>query len=252
MVKTRTLVQFALLALAALGAHGPARAGELNVAVASNFADTLRALAGPFEAATGHAVSISPGSTGKHYAQIVNGAPFDLYFAADTEHPRRLEASGHAVRGTRFTYARGALVLWSPYPGLVDDDGKVLRTGNFRFLAIANPELAPYGRAARETLQALGLWASLDRRLVRGENVGQAYQFVRTGNVRIGFVARSQLDRPGQSARGSSWEVPRQLYAPIEQQAVLLKDSEAGRRFLEFVQSAEALQLIQRYGYLKP
>jgi len=229
-----------------------AEADELHVAVASNFRHTMDAAAGRFEQQSGHRVTLIPGSTGKHYAQIINSAPFDAFFAADAERPRRLEAEGRIVRGTRFTYALGKLVLWSPEKDRVDSAGRVLQSGSFSHLAIANPELAPYGAAARQVLQALGLWEALSGKLVRGENIGQTFQFVLSGNAQLGFVSRSQLAIPARNFGGSFWEPPQALYDRIEQQAVLLKDSTAGRDFMAFVQSDEARALIRTYGYDVP
>jgi molybdate transport system substrate-binding protein len=197
-------------------------------------------------------VTLIFGSTGKHYAQIRNGAPFDAFFAADRRRPELLEEEGVALPGTRFTYALGKIVLWSPERGVVDPEARVLERGEFRHLAIANPKLAPYGKAAEEVLQARGVWARLRGRLVRGENVGQAFQFVKSGNAELGFVAYSQLKRANQPIEGSLWNVPRALYTPIEQQAVLLKDSVAARGFLSFVRSDEALTIIGDYGYQTP
>jgi molybdate transport system substrate-binding protein len=227
-------------------------AGEIRVAAASNFADAMRALAASFEGQTGHHVTLSFGSTGKHYAQIRNGAPFDVFFAADAERPRLLEQEGVARRGTRFTYAYGRLVLWSPDKELVDPDGRVLERGNFRYLAIANPKLAPYGRAAREVLQARGLWDGLGGRIARGENVAQAFQFVNSGNADLGFVARSQIERLGPRVEGSCWDVPAALHRPIEQQAVLLRATDAARDFLTFVRSGHGFGIIRAHGYDTP
>ncbi|HEC26975.1 MAG TPA: molybdate ABC transporter substrate-binding protein [Gammaproteobacteria bacterium] len=224
-------------------------AAELRVAVASNFARTMTGLIQQFEANTGHKVKLVSGSTGKHYAQIRNGAPFDAFFAADIKRPKLLEEEGIAVPGSRFTYAIGKLVLWSPKVDVVDSSGKVLERGNFRYLAIANPKLAPYGRAAREVLQSRGLWDSMKGKIVRGENISQAYQFVNSGNAELGFVAYAQLKHPDQRIKGSYWKIPQALYTPIEQQAVLIKDSEAGRSFLSYIQSKEALMIINDHGY---
>lgn len=230
-----------------------ALADEIRVAVASNFADAITTIARRFEESTGHEVTLILGSTGKHYAQIHNGAPFDAFFAADARHTEMLEKGGLAVRGSRFTYAVGRLVLWSPLEGYVDADGEVLASGGYRYLAIANPELAPYGRAARQVLEARGLWPALQRRMVRGENIGQAFQFVTSGNAELGFLALSQLHRPGESPRpGSYWEVPQELYTPIEQQAVLLTDTVATRSFMEFIRANEARSLIRDFGYSTP
>lgn len=243
----RLVAAFLMLALAA-----PAPASQLRVAVASNFRHAMEALADRFENDTGQTLTLAFGSSGKHYAQIRNGAPFDAFFAADSERPRRLEQAGTAVPGTRFTYARGRLVLWSARPGYVDAGGDVLRTGTFRHLAIANPDLAPYGAAAREALTALGLWDSLQDRLVRGENIGQTYQFVSSGNAELGFIAQSQLAWPGHPATGSWMIVPQRLYRAIEQQALLLRDSEAGRALLDYMRTPAAAALIRDYGYEAP
>ena len=230
----------------------PVRADEMRIAVASNFKAAITAIARRFESETPHRVSLISGSTGKHYAQIHNGAPFDAFFAADIRRPELLEREGLALPGSRFTYALGKLVLWSPREGYVDPHGRILEDGGFRHLAIANPGFAPYGKAAGEVLLARGLWDALGGRLVRGENIGQAFQFVHSGNAELGFVAWSQLKRPGQPLEGSYWEVPKALHSPIEQQAVLLKDSEAARAFLSFVRSGEGLGIIREYGYETP
>lgn len=235
--------------LALLTSAGIAAADTIRVAVASNFADPLRPIARRFEAGTGHTVILSPGSTGKLFAQIVNGAPFDVFLAADTERPARLERDGVAVPGSRSTYAVGRLILWSPRPGYVDERGAVLETGRFRHLAIANPKLAPYGKAAREVLEARGLWAALQGRLVRGENIGQAFQFVNSGNAELGLVAYAQVRRPGHPVAGFGWLVPQSLHAPIAQQAVLLKDRDAARAFLAFLRSEAATEILRGFGY---
>jgi len=230
----------------------PAAADTLRIATAANFVPAMKELARRFQERTGHRVALSPGSTGKHYAQIRNGAPFDAFFAADVERPRRLEEEGRIVPGSRFTYARGRLLLWSPQPGYVDPDGAILRGGSFRHLALANPRLAPYGLAARQVLQQLELWQSLSPLMVRGENAGQAYQFVASGSAELGFVARSQVTRPDTQLPGSFWSVPETLHDPIEQQAVQLTKSPAAAQFLELVRGAEGRALIQSYGYQLP
>ena len=241
-----------LAALLAALLPGVLRAESVRVAVASNFRDTLQQIAAEFERQSPHAVVLSSGSTGKHYAQIVNGAPFDLFFAADAERPAQLETENRCVKGSRFTYAIGRLVLWSPDEDRVDPEGAVLGRLEYRHLAIANPDLAPYGRAARETLQALGLWDRLRGKLVTGENIGQAYQFVKSGNAELGFVARSQLHRVGAAAGGSRWEVPEALHQPIEQQAVLLRPGPAAESFLAFMRGEKALEIIRAHGYGVP
>ena len=229
--------------------QGNAQAEQVLVAVASNFTGTIKAVAEAFEQETGHEVVLSFGSTGKHYAQIRHGAPFHAFFAADVKHPRLLEADGEAVAGTRFTYAIGRLVLWSPEPARVDENGDVLADGDFEHLAIANPRLAPYGAAARQVLEARGLWQRLQPRLVRGENIGQAYQYVQSGAAELGFVAYSQIRDPTAPMPGSAWVVPEALYTPIAQQAVLLEDTPAARAFLEFVRGERARRIIEAHGY---
>ena len=222
------------------------------MAVANNFTGPATALAARFEAESGHRVTLIFGSTGKHYAQISNGAPFDVFFAADRQRPALLEEKGLAVPDSRFTYAIGKIILWSPRAGYVDPQGKVLEQGDFYHLAIANPKLAPYGKAAREVMQARGVWDALQRKTVRGENIGQAYQFVRSGNAELGFVAFSQVQRAGEPLPGSWWDVPQALYTPVEQQAILLRARRPARDFLAFVKSAPSRALIRRSGYATP
>jgi molybdate transport system substrate-binding protein len=241
-----------MLMTLALALPGPSRADAIRVATASNFRNAMVALAQEFEQASGHRVVPIYGSTGKLYAQIINGAPFDAFFAADTRRPERLVQDGLAVPGSRFTYARGRLVLWSPKAAYVDDQGRVLVQGNFQRLAIANPELAPYGAAARDVLESLGLWQLLSQRLVQGENIGQTFLFVRSGNAELGFVAWPQLVSGAQRVEGSLWLVPENLYHPVEQQAVALTDTDATRTFLSFVRSKEAAGIIQSFGYATP
>ncbi|WP_425261111.1 molybdate ABC transporter substrate-binding protein [Rubrivivax sp. RP6-9] len=248
----------AAVLLAAGVAAGASHAGEVRVAVAANFAAPMARIGAAFTAATGHTLKLSSGSTGKFYTQIVAGAPFEVLLSADDATPRRLVAQGHAVAGTSFTYAVGALVLWSATPGLVDPQGAVLRSGGFRHLAIANPRTAPYGAAAMQVLQGLGLAQALAPRLVTGESIAQAHQFVATGNAALGFVALSQVVVPGQDgqapriAAGSAWRVPPALHAPIRQDAVLLKAGEknpAAAALLAYLQTAPARALISAHGY---
>lgn len=234
-----------------LGPH-PVFADTLRVAVASNFAATAQALAERFEQTSDHRIKLAFGSTGKHYGQIVHGAPFDAFLAADAERPRRLEAEGRAITGTRFTYAIGRLALWSPIPGLVDSAGQVLGSDRYTHLAIANPRLAPYGMAAQQVLQRLQLWESLQNRLIRGENIGQTFRFVKGGGAQLGFVALSQVRHPDEPASGSLWLPPAGYYTPIEQQAVLLNEKPAARAFLQFLASAPARALIRAHGYETP
>ena len=228
----------------------PALADEVKIAVASNFNSTIKIIAQKFESETDHHPVLVFGSTGKHYAQIKNGAPFDLFVAANIEYPRLLEQQGIALDGSRFTYALGKIVLWSPYANLIDKNGDVLSDGGFSYLAIANPRLAPYGRAAMEVLQNLGLSEALSKRLVKGENIAQAFQFVSSGNAELGFVANSQIKLSGQSnIEGSVWHVPLELYSPIEQQLVALNSKDATLTFLKFMRSKEAKKIIRDHGY---
>jgi molybdate transport system substrate-binding protein len=254
----RVLCGLALLAGVRLGvAAAPCVAAEVKVAVAANFSAPLDEIAKAFTKATGHTLAISAGSTGKLSAQILNGAPFEVLLAADAEHPAQLEKAGAAVAGSRFTYARGRLVLWSAKPGLVDADGKVLAGGAFRHLAIANPQLAPYGKAAQECLTRLHLWEKLQPLLVQGEDIGQTYEFVASGAADLGFIALSQM-RAGLAKggpKGSFWMVPESSYSPIEQQAVMLvkgRVNPAAARFLRFLQGAEAHAVLQDFGYRLP
>jgi molybdate transport system substrate-binding protein len=244
-----TLLFRILLAITVMPIPGQVLATDIRIAVASNFSRAMKAAADAFETNSGHQVTLAFGSTGKQYAQIKNGAPFDAFFAADTQRPERLEEEGLTIPGSRFTYALGKLVLWSPTPSYVDSQGNILQRGGFRYLAMANPALAPYGVAAREVLQARNLWDELEGHLVRGENISQAFQFVASGNAQLGFVAWSQIKQPGDDVEGSFWDVPAGLYTPIEQQAVLLHDSEAGRAFMAFMRSEEAVGIIRDHGY---
>lgn len=242
-----------VLMLAGLLATAPnVRADEVSVAVAANFAGPLAKLGEGFTTATGHTLKVSAGSTGKFYAQIVAGAPFELLIAADDETPKKLIAEGLAVPGSNFSYAIGRLVLWSAQPGYVDDQGAVLAAGRFRHLAIANPKLAPYGRAAMDVMKARGLTDAIAPKLVTGESIAQAYQFVSTGNAELGFVALSQVAAPGKPVIGSYWRVPAALHGAIRQDAVLLKagaKNPAAAALLAYLKSAPAQAVIQAYGY---
>ena len=245
MLRLALLTMFALLA-------GAASAAEVTVAVAANFTAPMQRLAALFEQQTGHRVLASYGSTGKFFAQIGNGAPFDVFLSADDETPGKLEQGGAAVPGTRFTYAIGRLALWSRTAGMVDAKGEVLRGDGFDRLAIADPRLAPYGAAAVQTLRSLSLLERLQPRFVTGENITQAHQFVATGNAPLGFVALSQVQVDGRIGEGSAWVVPAHLHEPILQQAVLLtkgRDNPAARALLDFLRSEPARALIGRYGY---
>ncbi len=228
-----------------------AQAGSGRIAVASNFAPTIKKLAQVYQANSGDQIQLAFGSTGKHYAQIQHGAPFDAFFAADVRRAQLLEDEGRAVTGSRFTYAIGQLVLWSADANMIRDDA-ILDSGAFRHLAMANPKLAPYGLAAREFLQATGRAKRLKPRLIFAENISQTYQFVASGNAELGFVAWSQLKRPGHKISGSWWRIPKNSYAPIKQQALLLNNNPAARGFLRFVQSDQGRAIIQSFGYLLP
>lgn len=245
------LIRFGLGCLLLLLIVSQALADTLRVAVASNFAEAIASLTDRFEIKTGHSVTVSLGSTGKQYAQIVNGAPFDLFLAADVERPRRLEDEGRAVPGTRFTYAIGELVIWAPGRERLDLPS-VLTSPAIRRIAIANPRLAPYGRAARESLEALGLWEAVRPRLVRGENIAQAFQFVYSGNADVGLIANAQLVAHARNAPGSRWPVPSELHGPIEQQGVLLRNTPAGRAFVDFLRSDAGRAAIRKAGYRVP
>ncbi|MDJ0834169.1 MAG: molybdate ABC transporter substrate-binding protein [Gammaproteobacteria bacterium] len=227
----------------------PLAAEEIRVAAASNFKHALEAITRQFETRSGHKVRLIYASTGKLYAQIVNAAPFDIFLAADSRRPQLLEQQGHIVEASRFTYAIGRLVLWTPEPGRLQQPIETLRRAEFSRLAIANPKLAPYGEAAQQLLEAEDLWQPLQRKLVRGENVGQAYQFVKTGNAQLGFVAQALLKRPGVKPEGSHWLVPQSMHSPIRQQAVLLRDSPATRAFIDFMRSQQVINILTDFGY---
>jgi molybdate transport system substrate-binding protein len=242
----------AIAAFAAFAASAAAVAADVPVAVAANFAGPIEAIAKAFEAESGHKLLVSTGATGKFYAQIRSGAPFEVLLSADQSTPAKLIDEGLAAKESRFTYAIGRLVLWSTKPGLVDDQGAVLSRGGFERLAIADPALAPYGAAAVEVMKARGVYDRLQPRLVIGSSIAQAQQFVDSGNAELGFVALSQVIAPGRLAPGSMWRVPASLHAPLQQDAVLLKPGQgrpAAAAFLAFLRSAKARELIAAYGY---
>ena len=231
---------------------GASLADEVQVAVAANFTAPMQQIAAQFEKDTGHKAVLSFGATGKFYAQIVNGAPFELLLAADDETPAKLEKEGQGIAASRFTYAIGKLVLWSADPALIDARGEVLKTGNFKHLAIANPKTAPYGTAAVEALGRLGLLANLQGRFVQGENIAQTQQFIVTGNAELGFIALSQVLKDGKITSGSAWTVPANLYEPIRQDAVLLakgKDKPAAGALLAYLKGDKARAVIKSFGY---
>jgi molybdate transport system substrate-binding protein len=233
----------------------PVSAGEVRVAVASNFAAPMERIVALFEKESGHTVKVSLGSTGKFYSQIKGGAPFDVLLAADEATPKRLVQEGMASGNSRFVYAVGKLVLWSAQPDFVDAKGAVLTKGGFGKLAIANPRLAPYGVAAKETLEKLTMWNAMQGKLLRGEDIAQAYQFVATENAELGFIALSQIMRDGKVSEGSWWLVPSEMYKPIRQSAVMLsgaKDQTAAQAFLAFLRSQKAAAVMRGFGYELP
>jgi molybdate transport system substrate-binding protein len=240
-----------LLALLAIGLIAPraVMAAETQVAVAANFTEPAKEIAAAFKAKTGDTATLSFGSSGQFYAQMSHGAPFEVFLSADAERPQAAEHDGLGVVGTRFTYAVGRLVLYSKAPGLVDGAGAVLKAGKFAKLSIADPAAAPYGTAAVQTLQKLGLYDALKPKIVTGSSIAQAYQFVDTGAAELGFVALSQVINV---AGGSRWTVPAADHAPIEQQAILMKpgqDDAAAKSFLAFLKSPPAVAIIKKYGY---
>ena len=229
-----------------------ARADEVQVAVATNFTAPAKIIAAGFEKDSRHKVALSFGATGKFYAQIKNGAPFEVLLAADDETPARLEREGVAVAGSRFTYAIGRLVLWSARPGYIGDKAEVLRKGDFRHLAVANPKLAPYGAAAVETLTALKLLDAMQPKFVQGENIAQTHQFVASGNAELGFIAMSQVFKDGKVAEGSAWVVPANLHQPIGQDAIILhmgRGKPAAEAWLTYLKGDKAKAVIKSFGY---
>lgn len=236
----------------AMAGAAAAHAGEVQVAVAANFAAPMQKIAAEFEKDTGHQARLAFGSTGKFYAQVRNGAPFEVLLAADDETPARLEKEGQGVPGSRLTYAIGRLVLWSAQAGYVDAKGEILKTGNFKHLAIANPKTAPYGAAALSAMKKLNLAEALQPKLVQGENIAQAYQFVITGNAQLGFVALSQVYQDGKIASGSAWIVPATYHEPIRQDALVLAKgaaNPAAKALLDYLKSDKAKGIIRAYGY---
>lgn len=240
------------LALAACLATHASLADEVQVAVAANFTAPIQAIAKDFEKDTGHKLVASFGATGQFYAQIKNGAPFEVFLAADDSTPAKLEQEKATVPGSRFTYAIGKLALWSPKDGYVDAKGEVLKQGGFQHLSIANPKTAPYGLAATQVLDKLGLKDKLAGKIVEGQNIGQAYQFVSSGNAELGFVALSQIYKDGKVTAGSAWIVPADLYEPIRQDAVILekgKDNAAAKALVDYLKGPKAAAVIKAYGY---
>ncbi len=227
-------------------------AAEISVAVAANFSAPMKIIAQDFECATGHKAVLSFGGTGQFYAQIKNGAPYALLLAADAHTPAKIEKEGLGVTGTTFTYAIGQLLLWSKTSGRVDDRGEILKSGNFSKLAIANPKLAPYGAAAIEVLNHLGVMSQVKPKIVEGANIAQTYQFVFSENADLGFVALSQVYENGKLKQGSGWIVPTSLHSPIKQDALMLnpgRDSPAAIALLTYLRSDAAKAVIRKFGY---
>jgi molybdate transport system substrate-binding protein len=235
-----------LAAFLTLSAPIAAFAKDIQVAVAANFTDAAKDLGQAFEKKTGNHVVMSFGPSGGFYSQIQQGAPFEVFLSADAERPVKLEAEGLGVKGTRFVYAYGTLVLWSATPGLVDKTGAVLGKGQFEHLSIADPAAAPYGTAAVEVMKKMGLYEKLAPKIVKGNSIAQAYTFVNSGSAELGFIALSQVYK---FPRGSIWYVPKDNYTPIDQQAILLKDSPEARDYLAFLKSSEGVKIIKSYGY---
>lgn len=243
---------FRVLALILSAWVGLAQAAEVQVAVAANFTAPMQKIAAQFEQDTGHKAALSFGSTGKFYAQIKNGAPFQVLLAADDETPARLEQEGAAVVGSRFTYAIGKLVLWSARTAIVDGQGEVLKRGGFDHIALANPRLAPYGAAAVEAMKALGVYDKLAPKFVQAENIAQAYQFIATENALLGFVALSQVMEEGKLKAGSAWIVPTSLYGAIRQDGVILdkgRGNPAAEALMSYLKGDKARAVIKAYGY---
>ena len=237
-----------------IGLASQAFAEEVSVAVAANFAAPMQRIAPEFERETGHKIVSSFGSTGKFYAQVKNGAPFEVLLSADDETPTRLTAENLAMASTQFTYAVGKLVLWSAKPAVVDAAGEVLKKGNFEHIALADPKLAPYGAAALQAMKALDVHEALTTKIVTAENISQSYQFVGSGNALLGFVALSQVLKDGK-IEGSAWLVPASLYEPFRQDAVILekgKGKPAALALMKFLKGDKAKTVIRSYGYDLP
>jgi molybdate transport system substrate-binding protein len=240
------------LAVALAFSAASAWAEDVQVAVAANFTKPMEKIAADFEKATGNKVLASFGASGKLVEQMKNGAPFEIFLSADQKNPIKLEQEKLDVSGSRFTYAIGKLVLWSSKPGFVDDKGEVLKKGDFQHIAIADPATAPYGKAAMKVMEKMDLLSTLQPKIVQGESIAQAKEFVGSGNAELGFVALSQVIKDNS---GSSWMVPQSLYKPLYQDAILLKTGEnsaAAKAFMSYLASDAALAVIKDYGYELP
>ncbi len=252
MIRASRLAPTALATLIAAFALGSAQADEVQVAVAANFTAPIQAIAADFEKDTGHKLVAAYGATGQFYTQIKNGAPFEVFLSADDTTPKKLDDEGATVKGSRFTYAVGTLALWSAKPGYVDAKGEVLKKNQYQHLSIADPKTAPYGLAATQVLAKEGLSEQVADKLVTGQNITQAFQFVSTGNAELGFVALSQIYKDGEVTSGSAWIVPASLHDPIKQDAVILtkgKDSAAAKALVDYLKGPKAAAVIKSYGY---
>ena len=252
LVRARLFAPTVLAALITSFTVGTACADDVQVAVAANFTAPIQAIASDFEKDTGHKLIAAYGATGQFYTQIKNGAPFEVFLAADDSTPEKLEKEGDTVPGSRFTYAVGTLALWSAKDGYVDPEGQVLKEGTYQHLAIANPKAAPYGLAATQVLEKMGLTEKVKDKLVEGQNITQAYQFVSTGNAQLGFVALSQIYKDGKVSSGSAWIIPEALHDPIKQDAVILKkgaNNPAAKALTEYLKGPKATAIIKSFGY---
>lgn len=250
MIKTLTSRALAVIAVCALSLS--AHAAEVNVAVASNFTAPMKVIAQHFEKETGHRAKLSFGATGQFYAQIKNGAPFGILLAADTTTPAKIAQEGLGLRDSTFTYASGTLVLWSKKPTLIDQSGEVLKQGQFNKIAIANPKLAPYGAAALQVITKMDLGESLKSKIVEGSNISQTFQFVSSENASLGFVALSQVYENNKLKEGSAWIIPKDMYTPIKQDAIMLTGSEnnpAAQALMKYLRSEQAKVIIRSFGY---
>lgn len=235
----------------------PALADEVQVAVAANFTAPMKTIAADFEKDTGHKAVLAFGTVGKFYAQIHNGAPFEVMVASDEETPEKLVRDGLALGDTRYVYAIGKLVLWSAKPGFVDGGGMVLKKGDFQHLALANPKLAVYGAAGMEVMKRLGVLPALESKFVPAENITQAHMFVSSGTAELGFVAYSQVAGKDGSgiASGSAWMVPQAFYPSIRQDVIVLakgKDNPAATALASYLKTPKAKAIIRSYGYDLP
>ncbi|MDO9118154.1 MAG: molybdate ABC transporter substrate-binding protein [Nitrospira sp.] len=252
------MIRFILTVILCIGAGvNGVFAEEITIAAASDLNFAMKDLVAEYEKIAGHQVKLSLGSSGNFYAQIQNGAPFDLYFSADIGYPRKLEEAGLTVSGSLYRYAVGRIVLWAGTASRLDVSKglDVLREPGIKKIAIANPKHAPYGRAAVAAMESSRVYESVREKLILGENISQAAQFIESGACEIGIIALSLALSPAMSGKGAYWEIPAEAYPPLEQGAVILKQSrnqEAARRFLEFLKGPQGQDIMRRYGFLLP